>query len=329
MQEVKELLATKELTPIDAKILHDLLKDGRKAFTQIANDCGEKKDAICKRFKELQKSGIIVGSTVQLDYAALGYNSVGNIFFKVHPENIVYAVDHILEIPDIYHAIKLDNNTAVDVVATLKMVDDFNRVKEMIKRLPTVSELTTNVWMGIRNIPENLQITNHDPSARVEYLKKLSHKSIEIDEVDKKLIEKLSKNGRAPFSSLAKELEISVNTVIKKYERLKQNGIIKVTLQVNAEKMGYRAKVRFSLAFASQDSLTFIVNKLSSIPDVYLIIKTSGQYDLNVYSMVRDIDQLMNLQNEISKIAEISKKQMFLLKPKQIFPGYKEYISTF
>jgi Lrp/AsnC family transcriptional regulator for asnA, asnC and gidA len=326
---IKELLATKELTAIDFKILQDLLKDGRKTFTQIANDCGEKKATICKRFKELQKSGIIIGSTIQLDYAALGYNTVGNIFFKVDPEKILYVVDHILKIPDIYHAIKLDNNTAVDVVATLKTVDDFNRVKEMIKRLPTVSELTTNIWMGIRNIPENLQITSQDPSAKVEYVNTLSHKSIEIDEADKKIIEKLSKNGRAPFSSIAKELEIAVNTVIKKYERLKQNGIIKVSIQVNPEKIGYRTAAIFSLAFASQDSLSVIVDKLSSIPDVFLIIKTSGQYDLTVYSLVKDIDQLMNLQNEISKIAEISKQQMFLKKPKQIFPGYKEYISTF
>jgi Lrp/AsnC family transcriptional regulator, regulator for asnA, asnC and gidA len=97
----KELLTTKEITAIDAKILQELLKDGRKSFTQIGNDCGEKKATICKRFKELQKSGIITGSTIQLDYGALGYNTVGNIFFKIHPKNIDFALNHILEIPDI------------------------------------------------------------------------------------------------------------------------------------------------------------------------------------------------------------------------------------
>lgn len=59
------------------------------------------------------------------------------------------------------------------------------------------------------------------------------------------------------------------------------------------------------------------------------ILKTSGAYDLAVFSMIKDVDQIITLQEEFWKIAEISKTQIFLNKPFDKFPGYKQYISTF
>ena len=323
----KEPSTTKELDQIDAKILQDLLLDGRKTFTQIAKECGEKKSTISKRFKDLQESGVITGATIQLDYAALGYCAVGSIYFKIRPENIDSSVKRILEVPNIYHALKYENDTVVNVVATLKTIIEFNRVKELILKMPTVSDLQTNVWMGIRNTPHNLQIVDNC-TLPGEVSKKRSQKPIEIDETDRKIIEKLSVDGRAPFATVAKELGVATNTVIRKFERLKESGIINVSIQVNPGKLGYRATAIFNLAF-SQNSISSIVEKLSAIPNIYLIIKTSGQFDLAVFYLLKDIDHLIEIQAEIAKIAEISKAQMSVRLPKPVFPGRKEYISTF
>ena len=323
----------KELTCTDAIILKELLKDGRKSFTQIANELGQTKAAICKRFKEMEKSGIIVGSTIQLDYARLGYNAVGTIEFKADPENIDDLVNTISEIPNTYTVIKSNNRTDVTVVVEkLKDIEEFNKLKEFIKGRRTVSEVVTYIWMGTRNIPENLKLVEGDGFSlekNASTFSRSSHDKIDIDDIDEQIIEKLARDGRTPFADIAKELGIATNTVIRKYERLKQNGVIKVIIQVNPEKMGYRAFVMFYLAFLSQSSLSLIVDKLSAIPDISSIIKTSGQYDLVVFSLVKDIDHIISLREEIHKIAEITKEKMFLAKPTPIMPGYKEYISTF
>jgi DNA-binding Lrp family transcriptional regulator len=309
-----------------------LLNDGRKSFTQIASECGETKATVCNRFNVMKKAGIVTGATIQLDYATFGYNTVGSIIFKVNPENIDYVVNQVTKIPNIFNPIKLNNNSTVYVVATLKTMDELNKAKEAIKKLPTVSELITNVWLGVRNIPENLQITANSEAVNEKtnyHLKKSSGNAIDVDETDRQIIQRLAKDGRMPFADIAEELGIATSTAIRKYERLKQNGVINVSIQVNPLKLGYRGMAIFNLAFLTQSSLSSIVDKLAKIPDITLILKTSGQFELSICSVVKDIDQLIALQTEIAKIAEVSKMVMILEKALPVLPAYMEYISTF
>lgn len=311
-------------------MIKDLLKDGRKSLTEIADECDESKANICKRFKNMEKTGVIVGSTIQLDYACLGYNAVGNIDFRIKPENCDAAVEKLRSIPNVYHALRNQNGSVVNAVVTLKSMDEFNRIKDFIKRFPDVSDIVTNVWMGIRNIPENIAITKEQT---LDIEKTPTHpvirSNIGLDKYDKQIIEKLARNGRTPFANIAKELEIGTNTVIKKYNRLKENSVIKVSIQINPVKLGYKAGALFNLAFHAESELSTIVDKLSEIPDVKLIIKTSGRYDLAVFSLVKDLEELVSMQEKINNTAEITKMEFVLRKPHEIQPGYKEYISTF
>lgn len=305
------------------------MSDGRKSFTEIAKECGESKANISKRYKNLEKTGIIVGSTIQLDYSSLGYNAVGNIDFKINPENSDAAVDKLNSIPNIYHAFKIPNGSKINVVVTLRNMEEFNRIKDFTKGLPSVTDIVTNVWMGIRNIPENLAIIEeHDSCAKYSNQPIVKH-SIDIDDNDKRLIEKLARNGRIPFDSIAKELNIGTNTVINKFNKLKENGIIKVSIQINPRKLGYKASARFNLAFHGESESSVVAEKLTALSDVFLIIKTSGIFDLAVFTLSRDLDQLLTQQEEMYKIAEISKMDFVLGRSHTILPGYKEYISTF
>lgn len=276
----------------------------------------------------MENAKIVTGSTIQLDYAALGYSAVGSIYFRVKPQFIDESINRILKFPDVYSAVKLENNTAVNVVATLKTIEEFNRLKEITLRLSTASELSTNIWLGIRNIPHNLQITKIHVPIRVP-AKRSNREVIDLDEVDKQIIEKLTLNGRSPFAKVAQDIGIATNTVIRKYQRLKNNGVINVSIQVNPVTLGYHASGLFNLAFVSQSNLPAIVDKLSLIPNVYLMIKTSGQFDLSVYSLIKDIEQFLDIQNRIAEIADISKSQTFIRPLKRMLPGPKEYISTF
>ena len=140
----------------------------------------------------MEKAGIIVGATIQLDYASLGYNAVGTINFKIRPENCDNAVNAIAKFPNIHRIMKLNNDSTVNVVATLRNMDEFNRIKDFTKRFPTVSETTTNVWMGIRNIPENIQITETTKSQiekNAQDPNEINHKAVDADETDKQIIE--------------------------------------------------------------------------------------------------------------------------------------------
>lgn len=58
---------------VDYKIIDHLVKDGRMAYAQIANDIGVSTATVHQRVKRLRERGYIESFTVDLNWEALGY----------------------------------------------------------------------------------------------------------------------------------------------------------------------------------------------------------------------------------------------------------------
>jgi DNA-binding Lrp family transcriptional regulator len=330
----KKVLTAEKIDYIDTKIIKELLTDGRQDFTEIARKCDLSESIVRKRFRELKNAGIIVGATVQLDYPSFGYNVVGNILFKTEPQQADQIVEYVRKIPNIHAAWRTARTSEINVVTIMEDIKKLNDVKERIGKIPSTSEMRTYVWTGIRNIRENLSITPLQISNTVNksnegLIKKSSRAESKIDSTDKRLVEKLAVNGRLSFRKLAKELAVSTDTVARRYEKLKRNGTIKVLIQLNPAKMGYIGYATFFIALVSQTSMISIVENLCKIPDIVLIIQTSGSYDLLVEAMIKDLDHLLELQDNIANIPDVARNEMHLSRPCAVFPTPREYISTF
>jgi predicted transcriptional regulator len=65
-----------EMDETDARILWELLEDGRKTFATIAKNCNVSQDVVWKRYKEMKENGIIVGATIQFNYRNFGHSGV-------------------------------------------------------------------------------------------------------------------------------------------------------------------------------------------------------------------------------------------------------------
>jgi DNA-binding Lrp family transcriptional regulator len=83
------------------------------------------------------------------------------------------------------------------------------------------------------------------------------------------------------------------------------------------------------IKFAYEKTVSSVVATIAKIPNVTLIIKTSGNYDLSAFAMIKDIEQLMSVQDEITSIPGITNVQTAIMKSHSPWPGPKEYMSTF
>ena len=92
--------------------------------------------------------------------------------------------------------------------------------------------------------------------------------SVKIDEIDMQIVEKLTKNGRLPFSKIAQEIGASTDTVARRYGKLRKNNFIKVSIQINPLELGYQAILYINIALANQSKTKEAVDKLSIIPGV-------------------------------------------------------------
>jgi Lrp/AsnC family transcriptional regulator, regulator for asnA, asnC and gidA len=324
----KDKVLMTEIDAVNAKILRELLKDGRKSFAEIAKECNTSKDVIAKRYKQMKSKGIIVGATIQNSYACCSCDFIACILITTQPQEADTVLQLVHEIPQVFDVYQVGVNPSLAAMATLKTMEELDQIKQSIKQLPFVLGVDTRVWTGIRNTPENLSIL---PLQEIDVKTDngRGRTPSKIDETNAKIIEKLATNGRIPFRKLAAELKISTDTVVRRYERLKENGDLKVIIQINPAKIGYYAFAIFNVAFISQGGLTDRAEALAKIPDINFIIKTSGNFDFMISVMIKDIKQLTTIQEEIASMPGVTNMEIAVAKLFDVWPLSREFISTF
>jgi Lrp/AsnC family transcriptional regulator for asnA, asnC and gidA len=313
------------------------LRNARKSFSKIAEECKVSVGTISDRYAELESAGIIVGSTLQWNYRSLGYDVVCDMSIRVEPEKIDEVIAYVQKMPNMYQpggVEKVENpQSNVSAIAILKNLRELDKTKDAIRRSKFVKDIKTRIWTDIRCTPENLEILPGLSTNNVENPTSISLSTKSrvdtIDEIDTKIIEKLSGDSRQSFSKIAQQIGTSLDTVSRRYKKLEENGIIKALIQIDPSKIGYHAFAQFSLAFDSQNSTFEVIKRLSAIRDTTHMIKTSGDYDLIVSVMTKDIDQLLAVHKEIAFIAGLTRLETTLYPIFAPFPSPREYITTF
>lgn len=87
---------------IDRKILQYLIKNARMPFLEIARECGISGAAIHQRVKKLDELGVILGSRLEVDPPALGFDICAIIGIKISDPTMNYqTVARLKEISEI------------------------------------------------------------------------------------------------------------------------------------------------------------------------------------------------------------------------------------
>lgn len=322
-----------KLSAIDAVILKILLRDGRKSYAEIAEECGVTKNKVWKHFSKMEKKGIITGATLQVNYAALGFDALATLMANVEGEQINQVMNYLGKITEIRAYRQYNSIYNIRAITTLKNIDDLDHIKEIMRRRIPANGIRTYIWTAIRTIPENLGISlNQKPEVASKATLAIPSSTLvttsKVDELDLKIIEKLSQNGRKSFCEIADELGISIDTVMKRFRKLERNNIIKVTIQVNPNLLGYSFTLDLNISLKSPSN-SKIIELLSRIPDVVIIIKTSGDYDLQVTAMIKDAEHMFKIQDEIFNLPGVTRIEASARKLPQAWPTPMQYLSTF
>ena len=327
------LVSTDQIPEMQARILKKLLRDGRKSVVEIARELNLTNEVVKKNYCEMERKGIINGATIHINYGDFGYKAVAHLMIRVDSPQVDLLLESLKDMPEVYSIYKSGAAGNVDAILTLRNFQQLDDVKHKIKSQFSVSEMKTAIWTDVREMHGNLGIFPHETVGNKDLVdcaktKRNGISKIAIDRIDQKIADELAKDGQVSISALAKKAGISPNNVRRRYEELKKNGMLKVTIQIDPVKIGYQALVVF-FAVTSNEDLSSIIAKISLIPDVISIMKTSGDYDLQVYAMIRDLRQLLSTQEELEKTRGILKMDMELRKIPNKWPTPRQYISTF
>jgi Lrp/AsnC family transcriptional regulator for asnA, asnC and gidA len=283
----------------------------------------------------MKTKGVILGFTTQNNVRCFGANFVANLLIRVQPGKVISTMPEVRKTSSVVHAYPSPIRQAISAEVVLKKLEELESIKKVIYDLPHVLEIETAIWMGKRNNPENLSIfsnketLNNGPTENTNInTTPKNAKKIEIDEIDKAIIDKLALNGRMAFVGIAKPIGISTETIARRYEKLKQNGDLKVVAQIDPTKIGYYAFAIFQLSF-SKGVLAENIEKISMTYDVNFIIKATGYFDLTFTLMIRDINHLLEIQDKMGTLPHVAHMEVYISRMFCPWPLQREIISTF
>jgi DNA-binding Lrp family transcriptional regulator len=322
---------TKLIDEIDTKIIKNLLANARENFSAIATECNVSITTIGDRFAQLVNAGIITGSTIQIDHRSMGSKITCSVLVTVDKNEIKQVINNIQKLPFKIATLYQDPKNRIGLIAGLHDVNELSRLKDSIKRNRFVADVRIDVWTGIKNMPENLDIGKHqcNKTKKIIQPQEVHEPSYELDEIDLQLIGELIRNSMQPFGKLAEQIGTSINTVSRKYKKLLDNRIIRPTIQLDLPKLGYFANVSFALAYSSQIEPNDVIREIVAIKNNYLTIKINGEYDLLIHILLKDLNQLLLTQKQIAEIPGVSRLEMLVYPAFTPWPNCGEYISTF
>src|SRR5690606_887652 len=100
-----------------------------------------------------------------------------------------------------------------------------------------------------------------------------------MDSIDTGILELLQKDGRRPYSEIARSLDISNTMVHQRVTRMKQAGYIKgIELHLDERKMGYEWSAFTGLILRADSDSESIIQALQAIPEVTECYYITGKY---------------------------------------------------
>lgn len=119
-----------------------------------------------------------------------------------------------------------------------------------------------------------------------------------IDNLDKKILNILSKNARIPFKDVAAECNVSRAAIHQRVQHLVEGGVITGSgFDINPKSLGYSTCTYVGLNLERGSMYKDVVERLEQIPEVVECHFTTGPYTMLVKLYAKDNEQLMDLLN--------------------------------
>ncbi|MFD1599075.1 Lrp/AsnC family transcriptional regulator [Halobellus rarus] len=137
---------------------------------------------------------------------------------------------------------------------------------------------------------------------------------MELDETDRAILRILQSEARAPFSEIARRIDMSSATVHDRVGRMDEEGVIEgyhAKIDPRAVGLGTSALVGLRI---EQGRETDALERLREIEGVQEIHLTTGEWDVVLRLYAEDTDGLRELMfDEISRIEGFSRSQTMVI----------------
>lgn len=144
-----------------------------------------------------------------------------------------------------------------------------------------------------------------------------------IDLIDQKILHLLSQNCELSPREISKSLGISSTGVYNRIRNLKEAGVIKSSLLINPDMIGYNVISFIGIILDQQKHYSNILESLEIIDKVLESHYTTGSYTIFLKVITRDNSHLMQALNQIKNLNGVSQTETFISLNQNINRSFK------
>src|SRR5215216_1554221 len=134
----------------------------------------------------------------------------------------------------------------------------------------------------------------------------------ETDAIDLQIIDAMQKDGRVAFAQIAEQLNVSPGMIRLRYNRLIEQGFLKVVAITNPPRMGFKAMAMIGIR-VDGSKLLDVAEKISQLDEVIYMVICSGRFDLFAEVVCRDHEDLLRfLTEKLSTIDGMRESESFM-----------------
>jgi Lrp/AsnC family transcriptional regulator for asnA, asnC and gidA len=112
-----------------------------------------------------------------------------------------------------------------------------------------------------------------------------------MDELDRLIVQALQKDGRTPFTHIAKRAGVSETTIRTRYQGLVKRGMVRTVGIANPHGLGYQAPAIIAIS-TEPGSTGRVAKAIAQLVEVSYLVTTLGSYDLIAEVFCRDVPHL-------------------------------------
>jgi Lrp/AsnC family transcriptional regulator for asnA, asnC and gidA len=116
------------------------------------------------------------------------------------------------------------------------------------------------------------------------------------DEVAKRIIEELQRDGRKSYAALAKTVGLSEAAVRQRVQRLIDAGVMQVVAVTDPLQVGFARQAMIGIRV--DGDLVTVADQLAEIDEVDYVVITAGSFDILLEVVCEDDDHLLRLLSE-------------------------------
>lgn len=132
-----------------------------------------------------------------------------------------------------------------------------------------------------------------------------------VDEIDRRLIAMLERDGRRQNTTMAADLEVSEATVRSRIAKLTESGILRIVALCNPLTLGHQS-IRFLIS-VREHSPRSVASALTKMPMINHVALATGAQDIYLEATCRDLDQLVTLLDDVRRVLGVANIDQFIL----------------